>query len=293
MRARRSRISRSISGSSSSRASRKRTSTRWAASCSRSPGASRRAANSCIIRRRRVRSAGCRPAPDQEASHPPSQREGCRQGREQGRTARALKSSAKARLKEVSQGHNVMTPKLLARLGSARSALSRAAAWVGLLQGFAARLCHLSRGTFGACFRAGPSLAGPVPLLRGTGLAARRLPPRPCGASARGSNAAALIGFWFGFGYFLAGLYWVAEAFLVEPWRHGWLIPFVMTAYAGRHGAVLCRGGRARHGDVAARNSPRVRARLRFWPGGVCARPCAHRAPVEPHRLWAARQRRR
>jgi apolipoprotein N-acyltransferase len=44
-------------------------------------------------------------------------------------------------------------------------------------------------------------------------------------------KCASLIGFWFGFGYFLAGLYWVAEAFLVEPWRHGWLIPFVMTAF--------------------------------------------------------------
>jgi apolipoprotein N-acyltransferase len=43
-------------------------------------------------------------------------------------------------------------------------------------------------------------------------------------------KCASLIGFWFGFGYFLAGLYWVAEAFLVEPWRHGWLIPFVMAA---------------------------------------------------------------
>ena len=43
-------------------------------------------------------------------------------------------------------------------------------------------------------------------------------------------KCASLVGFWFGFGYFLAGLYWVAEAFLVEPWRHGWLIPFVMTA---------------------------------------------------------------
>ena len=43
-------------------------------------------------------------------------------------------------------------------------------------------------------------------------------------------KCASLIGFWFGFGYFLAGLYWVAEAFLVEPWRHGWLIPFFMTA---------------------------------------------------------------
>ncbi len=43
-------------------------------------------------------------------------------------------------------------------------------------------------------------------------------------------KCAAAIGFWFGFGFFLAGLYWIAEAFLVEPWRHGWLIPFVMTA---------------------------------------------------------------
>ena len=46
-------------------------------------------------------------------------------------------------------------------------------------------------------------------------------------------KCAGLIGFWFGFGYFLAGLYWIAEAFLVEPWRHGWLIPLVMTAMPG------------------------------------------------------------
>ncbi|HEU4475161.1 MAG TPA: apolipoprotein N-acyltransferase [Methyloceanibacter sp.] len=43
-------------------------------------------------------------------------------------------------------------------------------------------------------------------------------------------KCAGITGFWFGFGYFLAGLYWIAEAFLVEPWRHGWLIPLVMTA---------------------------------------------------------------
>ena len=46
-------------------------------------------------------------------------------------------------------------------------------------------------------------------------------------------KCAALTGFWFGFGYFLTGLYWIAEAFLVDPWRHGWLIPFVMTAMPG------------------------------------------------------------
>jgi apolipoprotein N-acyltransferase len=46
-------------------------------------------------------------------------------------------------------------------------------------------------------------------------------------------KCAGLTGFWFGFGYFLAGFYWIAEAFLVEPWRHGWMIPFVMTALPG------------------------------------------------------------
>lgn len=46
-------------------------------------------------------------------------------------------------------------------------------------------------------------------------------------------KCAGFDGFWFGFGFFLAGLYWVAEAFLVEPWRHGWLIPFVMTVLPG------------------------------------------------------------
>ena len=43
----------------------------------------------------------------------------------------------------------------------------------------------------------------------------------------------ALTGLWFGFGFFLTGLYWIAEAFLVEPGRHGWLIPLVMTALPG------------------------------------------------------------
>ena len=40
---------------------------------------------------------------------------------------------------------------------------------------------------------------------------------------------AAVTGFWFGFGYFLGALYWTGEAFLVEPLRHAWLLPFAMT----------------------------------------------------------------
>jgi apolipoprotein N-acyltransferase len=43
------------------------------------------------------------------------------------------------------------------------------------------------------------------------------------------AKGAAWTGFWFGFGYFVAGLYWIAEAFLVEPDRHAWLLPFALT----------------------------------------------------------------
>jgi apolipoprotein N-acyltransferase len=45
-----------------------------------------------------------------------------------------------------------------------------------------------------------------------------------------GVMAAALTGWWFGFGYFLAGLYWVGHAFLVDAKTFGWLLPFAVTA---------------------------------------------------------------
>jgi apolipoprotein N-acyltransferase len=38
------------------------------------------------------------------------------------------------------------------------------------------------------------------------------------------------IGWWFGFGYFLAGLYWIGSAFLVDAKTFGWLLPFAVTA---------------------------------------------------------------
>ena len=42
--------------------------------------------------------------------------------------------------------------------------------------------------------------------------------------------AAASAGWWFGFGYFLAGLYWVGNAFLVDAKTFGWLLPFAVVA---------------------------------------------------------------
>ena len=44
-----------------------------------------------------------------------------------------------------------------------------------------------------------------------------------------GVLAAAAAGWWFGFGYFLAGLYWVGYAFLVDAKTFGWLLPFAVA----------------------------------------------------------------
>ena len=43
-----------------------------------------------------------------------------------------------------------------------------------------------------------------------------------------GIPAAALSGWWFGFGYFIAGLYWVGYAFLVDAETFAWLLPFAV-----------------------------------------------------------------
>lgn len=135
--------------------------------------------------------------------------------------------------------------------------MTRAATWVASLEGwqralFAAALGVLSLPAF-APLHLWPVLfltLGPlVWLLDGCHRDHRELGGR--------LKCAALIGFWFGFGYFLAGLYWVAEAFLVEPWRHGWLIPFVMTALPA---------GMALFFVVAA-----VLAMLMWWQGAARA----------------------
>jgi apolipoprotein N-acyltransferase len=124
-----------------------------------------------------------------------------------------------------------MTPKQPCEpSGPAHAIPSRAAAWVGHLQGVRRAIFGIFLGALSVLAFA-PVHAWPIMFLSFGGLVwlfdgchaghAAFGPRLKCGA---------LTGFWFGFGFFLAGLYWVAEAFLVEPWRHGWLIPFVMTA---------------------------------------------------------------
>ena len=57
--------------------------------------------------------------------------------------------------------------------------------------------------------------------------------------------SAAIAGWWFGFGYFLAGLYWIGNAFLVDAKTFGWLLPFAVVGAAGRPGAASPRFGLA------------------------------------------------
>ncbi|HRD77212.1 MAG TPA: apolipoprotein N-acyltransferase [Hyphomicrobiaceae bacterium] len=42
-------------------------------------------------------------------------------------------------------------------------------------------------------------------------------------------RAAFATGWWFGFGYFFGGLFWIGEAFLVEAEMFGWALPFAVT----------------------------------------------------------------
>ena len=44
----------------------------------------------------------------------------------------------------------------------------------------------------------------------------------------RGTIAAAATGWWFGFGYFVVGLYWIGYAFLVDAPTFGWLLPIAV-----------------------------------------------------------------
>jgi apolipoprotein N-acyltransferase len=67
------------------------------------------------------------------------------------------------------------------------------------------------------------------------------------GTGRSGFIAAFATGWWFGFGYFLAGLYWIGMAFLVEADRFAWLLPVAVIAlpaylaFFTGFGAVIAR----------------------------------------------------
>jgi apolipoprotein N-acyltransferase len=50
------------------------------------------------------------------------------------------------------------------------------------------------------------------------------------GGPVKAALASARSGWWFGFGYFLAGLWWTGAAFLVDAEAHAWLMPLAVIA---------------------------------------------------------------
>ena len=62
-----------------------------------------------------------------------------------------------------------------------------------------------------------------------------------CGVFALSQNQSSVkrlsaIGYWFGFGYFSAGFYWVGNALLIDAAKTGWLYPFVLLLGGGFFG---------------------------------------------------------
>ena len=76
----------------------------------------------------------------------------------------------------------------------------------------------------------------------------------------------------FGFGYFLAGLWWVGEAFLVDAGEFGWLMPVAVLGLPALLAFVprtRLRGGAS---PVAERRLAALRLRRRPGGGRVAAR---------------------
>jgi apolipoprotein N-acyltransferase len=104
--------------------------------------------------------------------------------------------------------------------------VSRLALWIVLAWGWQRSLLALGTGAVTA-LALPPFNLWPIPFLTFPilvwlvdGSGAGRL---------NGVPAAALAGWLFGFGYFLAGLYWIGHAFLVDAKTFGWLLPIAVT----------------------------------------------------------------
>ena len=101
--------------------------------------------------------------------------------------------------------------------------------------------------------------------------------------------SAAVVGWWFGFGFFVTGLYWTGIALLVDAKTFAWLMPFavaglpaglaLLTAFGAALAAALWSPGASRILALAACNDGR----------GMSARASADGVSLERVRLCADR----
>jgi apolipoprotein N-acyltransferase len=78
-----------------------------------------------------------------------------------------------------------------------------------------------------ACGASRGSEAAIAEIKRAAGVAIAARPSRRT-RLARHIGPAAAIGWWFGFGYFVAGLYWLGNALLVDAKTYAWFLPFAV-----------------------------------------------------------------
>ena len=75
-------------------------------------------------------------------------------------------------------------------------------------------------------------------------------------AAARPVRAALVAGWWFGFGHFVPGIYWIANSMLVDAAEFGWMIPFAiggLSAYLAIFPALAAAAYGAARGPRLAR----------------------------------------
>jgi apolipoprotein N-acyltransferase len=115
--------------------------------------------------------------------------------------------------------------------------ITRLAHWIVLSWGWRRALAALTAGAVSVLalppFEAWPVLFFTFPILVW-------LVDGAAGGRLGGLPSAAIAGWWFGFGYFLAGLYWVGYAFLVDAKTFGCLLPFAVVALPA---AMACYTG--------------------------------------------------
>ena len=100
-----------------------------------------------------------------------------------------------------------------------------------------------------------------------------------------GVLACAVTGWWFGFGYFLAGLYWVGNAFLVDAKTFGWLLPFAVIALPAGMALYPALGLALARADMDARADAGAGAGGYPHRRGVVAGASVQRLPLEYLRL--------
>ena len=112
---------------------------------------------------------------------------------------------------------------------------------------------------------------------------------RPLIASLRAAFGA---GWWMGFGYFVAGLWWLGSAFLVDADKFAWALPLGVVALPAASRVLSGRGICDRAAPLVARTRTGLRARVRARARRMGARPPLHRLSMERPRHGARRQSR-